>query len=247
MQRPLRSVLFAVASLALASTQGCLYPKPVGSDQDASSDSSTAPDATSPDAAGECVTDNGRRFRPGQNFSSDDGCNECACTDSLQIVCTRRACVDGGPADTGREPRTCTTSSECGSGEMCTGPMGCGVPWRCKTSIGCTADFGPFCSCRGVTVFGSSSCPPEPYTRRGACEGASDAGPAPDSGVAACQRTGCSDQLCADHPLGSTCEFLPEYGCYRDARCERQTNGACGWTPSESLTMCIARARDGGV
>src|SRR5690606_32230245 len=50
---------------------------------------------------------------------------------------------------------------------------------------------------------------------------------------AACVVGGCSGQLCYEEGSGggiSTCEFLPEYACYDAAACERQADGACGWT-----------------
>jgi hypothetical protein len=58
-----------------------------------------------------------------------------------------------------------------------------------------------------------------------------------------CVRTGCSGQLCSDKEEISTCEFLEEYMCYKNAVCERQTNGACGWTESAELTACLEAAR----
>lgn len=90
------------------------------------------------------------------------------------------AAFDASPPDTGGSDagaRTCHTSTDCLRTELCFGPQGCGLPWTCVPSMACTHDFAPFCSCRGVTVFGSSSCPPEPYAIRGAC-------PATDAGVA---------------------------------------------------------------
>ena len=51
---------------------------------------------------------------------------------------------------------------------------------------------------------------------------------------------GCSSQLCSDQGgVGSTCEWLEEYACYRTATCERQPDGACGWTPTPELTACL--------
>jgi hypothetical protein len=38
----------------------------------------------------------------------------------------------------------------------------------------------------------------------------------------------------------TTCEFRPEYACYRDATCERQADGTCGWTETPELTACLA-------
>src|SRR3989344_2754263 len=37
----------------------------------------------------------------------------------------------------------------------------------------------------------------------------------------------------------STCEFRPEYGCYKEASCEPQANGECGWTQSNELRQCL--------
>ncbi len=41
----------------------------------------------------------------------------------------------------------------------------------------------------------------------------------------------------------STCEFKPEYACYKSATCERQKSGSCGWTPTAELTKCIEEAQ----
>lgn len=54
-----------------------------------------------------------------------------------------------------------------------------------------------------------------------------------------CIVTGCSGQVCADEDVITTCEFLPEYMCYRDARCERQSDGECGWTETPELLGCL--------
>ncbi|HSO38206.1 MAG TPA: hypothetical protein VLT33_37015 [Labilithrix sp.] len=59
----------------------------------------------------------------------------------------------------------------------------------------------------------------------------------------ACVKGGCSGQVCADHSVITTCEFRPEYGCYHAATCERQADGACGWTQTPALTSCIAAAK----
>ena len=57
------------------------------------------------------------------------------------------------------------------------------------------------------------------------------------SGV--CLKTGCSGQVCADKEVVTTCEFLPEYACYKDAICERQADGNCAWTETEELIKCL--------
>jgi hypothetical protein len=66
-----------------------------------------------------------------------------------------------------------------------------------------------------------------------------------------CAVGGCSGQICGaagdTDQLISTCEYRAEYGCYRNARCEMQQNGSCGWTPTNSLNACIAEASAGAA
>lgn len=66
--------------------------------------------------------------------------------------------------------------------------------------------------------------------------------PASGGGTGACIRTGCSGTVCAEpgKDVVTTCEFRPEYACYGDAKCERQGNGACGWTQTAELAACLA-------
>jgi hypothetical protein len=59
--------------------------------------------------------------------------------------------------------------------------------------------------------------------------------------AAKCYVGGCSGQICSDQEgLVSTCEFKPEYSCYQQSKCERQSNGQCGWTPTAGLQACLA-------
>lgn len=56
-----------------------------------------------------------------------------------------------------------------------------------------------------------------------------------------CYVGGCSGQVCSDREgVISTCEFRPEYACYRDATCEAQGDGECGWTETAALSACLA-------
>ncbi|MBP9757002.1 MAG: hypothetical protein KBD06_00200 [Candidatus Pacebacteria bacterium] len=72
--------------------------------------------------------------------------------------------------------------------------------------------------------------------------------PPPQTGIVAngCAISGCSMQLCisAEEAAAgggvSTCEFRPEYACYREASCEVQADGKCGWTQSDRLSQCLA-------
>jgi len=60
--------------------------------------------------------------------------------------------------------------------------------------------------------------------------------------ASSCRPTGCSAQICADQDVVTTCEFKPEYACYKTAKCERQEDGNCGWTPTEKLVTCLSEA-----
>lgn len=58
-----------------------------------------------------------------------------------------------------------------------------------------------------------------------------------------CIVTGCSSQLCVSADEGdimTTCEYRAEYACYREASCEQQANGKCGWTMSAKLRACLS-------
>lgn len=59
-----------------------------------------------------------------------------------------------------------------------------------------------------------------------------------------CAVAGCSGQLCvsADEAgdIVTTCEYRAEYACYREASCEPQSDGKCGWTQSAALQRCVA-------
>lgn len=54
-----------------------------------------------------------------------------------------------------------------------------------------------------------------------------------------CRATGCSGQICSDEEIVTTCEYKDEYACYKTAKCERQEDGKCGWTPTEDLVSCL--------
>ena len=65
--------------------------------------------------------------------------------------------------------------------------------------------------------------------------------PEPTQPANGCVKGGCSGTVCAEpgNEVVTTCEFKPEYACYRDASCERQGDGHCGWTQTPRLTACL--------
>jgi hypothetical protein len=72
--------------------------------------------------------------------------------------------------------------------------------------------------------------PPSPTTPPPGDEGA---------GTAPCKPTGCSGIVCSDEEVMTTCEYRPEYACYKSATCTRQPDGACGWTETPELEACL--------
>lgn len=72
----------------------------------------------------------------------------------------------------------------------------------------------------------------------------------PTPSASGCVKSGCSGTVCAEpgNEVVTTCEFKPEYACYRDAACERQGDGHCAWTLTPALTACLANppAADAG-
>ncbi|MEZ4366082.1 MAG: hypothetical protein R2939_07315 [Kofleriaceae bacterium] len=67
--------------------------------------------------------------------------------------------------------------------------------------------------------------------------------PVPAPAPLRCVVGGCSNTTCSsatEEAMITTCEWRDEYACYADATCEPQPDGACGWTPTEALTACLA-------
>ena len=59
-----------------------------------------------------------------------------------------------------------------------------------------------------------------------------------------CKKAGCSNALCVESDqknTASTCEWKDEYACYQKAKCERQSNGKCGFTQDEELKNCLEK------
>lgn len=60
-----------------------------------------------------------------------------------------------------------------------------------------------------------------------------------------CVVAGCSSQLCISADAAATgggvsdCMYRAEYACYREASCEPQRDGKCGWTMTTKLQQCL--------
>ena len=102
-----------------------------------------------------------------------------------------------------------------------------------------------FClACLCLVACSKSSEPPPPATPDPTASDAPTPDTAapdepPDDAGAPCKPTGCSGTVCADEDVATTCEYKAEYACYRDATCERQDDGSCGWTQTPELQACL--------
>jgi hypothetical protein len=59
-----------------------------------------------------------------------------------------------------------------------------------------------------------------------------------------CVVAGCGGNLCVSAveaaTIFTTCEYRPEYACYKAATCDMQADGMCGWTETPELQACLA-------
>lgn len=139
-------------------------------------------------------------------------------------------------------------SSPCPSGYRCVSP-----PYPCPEGNACA--FRPYCV-KGETASPTPSIPQNcrrayycpdndgPCEERLVCPTVT---PVPTHSAAGCRVTGCSGQVCSDQDLATTCEYKPEYACYRTATCTRLNNGKCGWVQTAELQQCILQARGESV
>ena len=64
-----------------------------------------------------------------------------------------------------------------------------------------------------------------------------------------CKKGGCSGQICESkyrEPILTTCEFLPEYACYQQAKCGC-VEERCSFKKSIVLDQCFAREKGGKI
>lgn len=62
------------------------------------------------------------------------------------------------------------------------------------------------------------------------------------SSTSDCIPGGCSGTICQEagsRPQLDTCIYREYYACYKLTRCEHQTDGTCGWTPTSAFTNCM--------
>lgn len=58
-----------------------------------------------------------------------------------------------------------------------------------------------------------------------------------------CATGGCSGELCIDADkaggMMSSCIYRPEYKCLAQSKCEKQSDGKCGWTKTPEYIACL--------
>lgn len=63
-----------------------------------------------------------------------------------------------------------------------------------------------------------------------------------------CIKGGCSGTICQSkdaEPIFTTCEYLPEYACYKQINCGC-IDGRCQWDKAEEFDRCVREARETG-
>ena len=198
------------------------------------SDSPTAPGSPPSTGDGSLAPDGKPRVSGGCVIT---GCNDQLCSDRLITTDCQPTAQDG-----------CFASAICEPGD--TGSC----RWRPTDELhACLAraagmsapDGGPASGMRGSgSGLASDGGVPNGGGSGGGGSGGSGGG---SGGTGDCRATGCFGELCDERDVeGGDCQWQDAYACYYSTTCERQSDGRCGWTPTEWLDACIELSGFGG-
>lgn len=167
----------------------------------------------------------------------------CVCAEIHAPVCGEDGRTYPNACEAGCAGVDVAAEGECGQGTNPCAAVSCVEGQRCEvdeeTGEGYCVD-----GCEGVECPEGQHCElVEVQCVRAPCPPVPECVPNEEEPAAKddCVVGGCSNVVCAEageHPI-TTCEWRPEYACYRQAVCERQADGACGWTMTSELRSCL--------
>ena len=156
----------------------------------------------------------------------------CGIADEEPSACAAVLCAEGTQCVESRGRARCVAIDRCGDGmawNTATGACECTAMARCASGW----SWDPI-ACECLSPCASVRCAAGTH-----CVANEDGSAVCAPDATACVRTGCSGQVCADGDVVTTCEWREEYACYASASCERQADGACGWTETPELAACL--------
>ena len=156
-------------------------------------------------------------------------------------VCPAIACAPGTPCPPcpsmcqAKAPPTCQELDE----QSCKARSDCS--WGATVCPACAEADGTPCECK-------SFCQPNDPTPSPPPTDPSDPtdptpAPPPTTPEPVCKVTGCSGTVCSATDVATTCEWAEWYACYKQAVCEQQANGTCGWTETPGFTSCMQQKK----